>query len=116
MATMKKFLLLIHEDLRLVMTMTPEQQNADIQTMIKWVEELTQSGNYVQGDPLENGIRMVTREGILSDGPFIEAKEGISGYTLIQAENIEQAAALAAMCPLVQSGQLKIEVRPILAF
>jgi hypothetical protein len=113
---MKKFLLLIREDLHKVMTMTPEQQNADIQTMIKWVEELTQSGHFLQGDPLETGMRIATKEGILSDGPFIEAKEGISGYTMIQAEDLDQAADLAAACPLVQSGQLKIEVRPILEF
>jgi len=113
---MKKFLLLIHEDLRLVRNMTQEQQIKDIQTMVKWVEELTQSGNYIQGDPLENGVKMATKEGVLSDGPFIEAKEGITGYTLVKAESIDEAAELAAMCPLVQNGQLKIEVRPILAF
>ncbi len=113
---MKKFLLLIREDLRQVMEMTPEQQTSDIQTMIKWVEELTQSGNFIQGDPLENGIRLATRDGVLSDGPFIEAKEGITGYTLIQAESLEQAGELAAICPLVQSGQIKIEVRAILAY
>ena len=113
---MKKFLLLIHEDLRLVRNMTQEQQTQDIQTMVKWVEELTQSGNYIHGDPLENGIAIATKEGVLTDGPFIEAKEGITGYTLIKADSIEQAAELAAMCPLVQNGQLKIEVRPILAF
>ena len=113
---MKKFLLLIREDLHLVMNMTPEQQSNDIQTMVKWVEELTQSGNFIQGDPLETGMRLATKEGVVSDGPFIEAKEGISGYTFIQAESLDHAAELAAMCPLVQSGQLKMEVRPILAF
>lgn len=113
---MKKFLLLIREDLRQVMQMTPEQQNADIQTMVKWVEELTRSGNFVQGDPLESGMRIATKDGVLSDGPFIEAKEGISGYTMIQAETLDQAAELAASCPLVHTGQLRIEVRPILAF
>jgi hypothetical protein len=113
---MNKFLLLIREDLRLVANMTPEQQTNDIQTMVKWVEELTQSGNFIQGDPLENGIRLATKEGVVSDGPFIEAKEGITGYTLIQAATIDHAAELAAICPLVQSGQIKIEVRPILAY
>jgi hypothetical protein len=113
---MKKFLLLIREDLRTIMEMSPEQQSADIQTMIKWVEELTQSGNFIQGDPLETAMKLATKDGILSDGPFIEAKEGISGYTMIQAENLDQAAALAASCPLVESGQLKIEVRPVLEY
>jgi hypothetical protein len=113
---MKKFLLLIREDLKAVMSMTPEQQGNDIQAMIKWVEELTQSGNFIQGDPLETGMKLATKDGVMSDGPFIEAKEGISGYTLIQADSLEEAAELAMMCPLVQSGQLKMEVRPILAF
>jgi len=113
---MKKFLLLIREDLHMLMQMTPEQQTADIQAMVKWVEELTQSGNYLSGDPLEVGMRLSTKDGILTDGPFIEAKEGISGYTLIQATSLDQAAELAATCPLVQTGQLTIEVRPILAF
>lgn len=113
---MKKFLLLIREDLRLIASMTPEQQSSDIQIMVKWVEELTQSGNFIQGEPLEPGVRLATKEGVLSDGPFMEAKEGISGYTLIQADNLQQAAELATMCPLVQTGQIKIEVRPILAY
>jgi hypothetical protein len=113
---MNKFILLIREDLHLVAQMTPEQQGADIQTMIKWVEELTQSGNFIQGDPLETGMRLATKDGILSDGPFIEAKEGISGYTMIRATSLDQAAALAASCPLVHTGQLKIEVRPILEY
>lgn len=40
---MKKFILLIREDLRLLEKMSKEQQDADIQTMVKWVEEITQS-------------------------------------------------------------------------
>lgn len=113
---MKKFLLLIREDIRRASKMTPEELQSDIQTMVKWVEDLTRSGNFIQGDPLEMGIRLATKDGVLSDGPFIEAKEGITGFTLINAQTLDQAAELALICPLVQSGQIKIEVRPILAF
>lgn len=113
---MKKFLLLIHEDLRRANALSPEQQQAEIQVMVNWVEDLTRSGNFIQGDPLEGGMRMATRDSILSDGPFIEAKEGITGYTLIKANNIDQAAELAMQCPLVQNGHIKIEVRPVLLF
>lgn len=113
---MKKFMLLIREDLRLLEQMTQEQSEADIQKMVGWVEEITQSGNFVQGDPLENGMNLVTKDEIISDGPFIEAKEAISGYTIIKAESLTQASEIASSCPLIQSGQIKIEVRPILEF
>lgn len=113
---MKKFILLIREDLRLLEKMSKEQQDADIQTMVKWVEEITQSGNFVQGDPLENEIALAVKDKIITDGPFIEVKEAISGYTIIKADSLQQAAEIASTCPLVQTGLVKIEVRPILQY
>lgn len=113
---MKKFLLLIREDLRRASALSPEQVQSEIQIMVQWVEELTRSGNYIQGDPLEEGIRVATKDKVLSDGPFIESREGVTGYTLIKAHSIDQAAELAMTCPLVQNGQIKIEVRPLLLF
>ncbi len=85
---MKKFLFLIREDIRLLENLTPEQGQRDIQKMVSWVEEITQSGNYIQGDPLEKGLAMVSKDDIVMDGPFIEAKEAISGYTIIKAESL----------------------------
>lgn len=113
---MKKFILLIREDLRLLKQMTPEQSQADIQTMVKWVEEITQAGHFVQGDPLENDIAVAAKDAIHTDGPFIEAKEAISGFTIIKANSLAQAAEIASGCPLIQTGQIKIEVRPILEY
>jgi len=113
---MKRFLLLIREDLRRVEQLTDEQMQNEITIMTRWVEELTKSGNFIQGDPLENGMRIATANKVLSDGPFIEAREAVTGFTLIKAETIDQAAELAMACPLVQKGQIKIEVRPILDF
>lgn len=113
---MKKFIFLIREDLRLLKQMTPEQSEADIRTMVQWVEEITQAGHFVQGDPLENDIALVTKDEILTDGPFIEAKEAISGFTIVKADSHAQACEIAATCPLIQTGQIKIEVRPILQF
>lgn len=113
---MKRFLLLIREDLRRLENITEEQMHEEIRIMTQWVEELTKSGNFIQGDPLENGIRIATSDKVISDGPFIEAREAVTGFTLIKAENIDQAAELAMACPLVQTGLIKIEVRPILDF
>ena len=113
---MKKFLLLIREDIRRFEALSEQDIQNEIAIMTKWVEEMTRSGNFIQGDPLGNEMRIATSSTVISDGPFIESREAVTGYVLIKADNIEQAAELAMACPPVQSGQIKIEVRPILEF
>jgi hypothetical protein len=110
---MEKFMLIIREDLGRLGKMTEEERFANIPMMLKWVDSLIESGNYIRGEPLLIKGRYVTKDQILSDGPFIEAHEGISGYEIIRAENLEQAAAIAQNCPLVQRGLAVREVRPI---
>ena len=112
---MEKFLLLIREDLKKVEQMPEDQLTECIERMTAWVGELSESGNYIQGDPLTTTGKYVRKDNIFSDGPFIEAKEAISGYLIIKAESINQAAALAQTCPLVATEEVVIEVRPIMA-
>lgn len=110
---MEKFMLIIREDLGQMRKMTDEERFANIPMMLKWVDSLIESGNYIKGEPLMVTGRYVSKDQILSDGPFIEAREGISGYEIIWAENIEDAAAIAQRCPLVQKGLAVREVRPL---
>lgn len=111
---MEKFLFIIREDLRQLKKYTEEDRNRGMQEMSRWVESLAESWNYVGGEPLGPSGRYVNKENVLSDGPFIEAKEGISGYLVVHAENLDQAASFAQTCPLVMRGEMAIEVRPIL--
>jgi hypothetical protein len=46
---------------------------------------------------------------VVSDGPFIETKEALGGFYLIEARDLDQALELANLCP---SGH--IEVRPVM--
>jgi hypothetical protein len=84
--------------------------------MTDWIRSLVESGNYIGGEPLAIKGRYVTKNEVLSDGPFIESKEGISGYDIILAENLEQATAIAQTCPMVMAGFAIREVRPIQPF
>jgi hypothetical protein len=113
---MEKFMLLIREDLVRIKQLREEQHFEGIREMLKWVESLSESGNYHGGEPLMIKGKYVSRDFVQSDGPFVEAKEGISGYIFLEAENLEQAAAIAQTCPLVQQDQMIIEVRPVWAF
>jgi hypothetical protein len=113
MAIMEKFMLIIREDLEKMAKMTNEERFANIPMMLEWVDSLIASGNYIMGEPLYISGRYVSKDQILSDGPFIESREGISGYEIIRAENIDQAAAIAQNCPLVQRGLAVREVRRV---
>jgi hypothetical protein len=111
---MEKFLLIVREDIKMLKQIGDEGRYRNMRLMMKWVESLAESGNYISGEPLVLTGKYVSRNDILSDGPFIEAKEGISGYMFLQAENIEQAASIAQSCPMVIQDKMILEVRPIM--
>ncbi len=47
---------------------------------------------------------------LVTDGPFIETKEALGGFYVIEAHDLDQALELAAQCP-----STVIEVRPVMA-
>jgi hypothetical protein len=110
---MEKFMLIVREDLDRIGRQTPDERFSTFPGILDWVKSLAESGNYICGEPLEIKGRYVSKDDVLSDGPFIESKEGISGYDIILAENINQAVAIAQTCPMVMQGLAVREVRPI---
>ena len=56
----------------------------------------------------ENGLPVVT------DGPYLEAKEFLGGYYLVDVASRERALELAAMIPDAAVAGLGIEVRPVM--
>jgi hypothetical protein len=90
--------------------MTPEQMQQSMQKWGKWIGEAMQKGWMLDpGDGL-NGEGRVVKAKVVTDGPFVEAKEVVGGFSIIQADNIDQAAELAKGCPGLQSGGT-VEVR-----
>ena len=107
-------MLLIREDMEKLRVL-PEDQFIDcIDRMAVWVGDLAQNGNYVSAaEPLGTSGKYVSKERVLSDGPFIEAKEAISGFFIVEADNLEQATAIAQTCPRILDQTALVEVRPI---
>ena len=108
-------MLIVREDLKKLAGLTDEERFSNFPMMLEWVKSLAESGNYVGGEPLAISGKYVTKEHVFSDGPFIETKEGIAGYDIILAENLNQAVAIAQTCPLVIRGLAAREVRPIMS-
>lgn len=55
----------------------------------------------------------VASDGVVSDGPFIESKESIGGTYVIEASDLDQALALAKLCPSLGGA---IEVRALMVY
>jgi hypothetical protein len=91
-------------------TVTPEAMQARMQLFGEWVQKVL-DGRYVSGAPLEDyDARLLkSKTEVLTDGPFLESKEMISGYFIINANDIDEATDLTSKCPLL--GQFQLEVR-----
>lgn len=81
------------------------------------VRELRQSGEWIGGEVLADPVHTRTirvRGGVpvVTDGPFVEAKEHLAGYCLFDCESLERAEEIAARWPDARySG---VELRPLM--
>jgi hypothetical protein len=88
----------------------------DIETAIQkfydWYARNLEAGRMKAGSRLSIERAVVSKTGIVTDGPFGESKEVVGGYWFIVARNLPEAAELAAQNPCAQYG-LTFEVRPL---
>ena len=49
----------------------------------------------------------------ITDGPFLETKEGLGGYYLIEADHLDEVIALASRLYEVSAGHSGVEIRPV---
>ena len=54
------------------------------------------------------------RAGGVTDGPFMETKEALGGYSVLDTDTIEEAIEIARTWPGVDKGWMTIEVRPVI--
>lgn len=94
---------------------TPEQAQQNMQRWIAWFKQLESEGHLKdRGQPLEGTGKVVKgKQKTITDGPYVEAKDVIGGFTIVQARDLAQAAHLAGGCPILQNGG-SVEVRPVM--
>ena len=110
---MHHFMILLKEDLQAASLMSEEQLQEDIRQYTQWVEELAKNDHFISGEPLESRGWQLKKDDIITNGPFIESREAISGYFIIKADSDEQALELAKTCPVFRAGGF-LEIRPIM--
>ena len=91
---------------------SPEEMQALQSAWYAWMQKYKSA--IVGGDGLKPSGRLV-KAGIVTDGPYVEAKEVIASFSMIQADNFDAAVAIAKECPGQDTGVNchKIEIREL---
>jgi len=83
--------------------------------VMAWHDDLAKRGRIKAGQPLARRGTVVTgaKGRGITDGPFVETKEGIGGYLILRAESLDEAVAIAKSSPTLPY-DIAVEVRPLL--
>jgi hypothetical protein len=78
---------------------------------------IERSPGVIGGDQLQpvetaTTVRVQDGQSLLTDGPFVEAKEHLGGYMLVEADDLDAALEIAARIPAARMGGA-VEVRPL---
>jgi hypothetical protein len=111
-----KYMLLVHHDQEAFAKRSEAERNSLLQESVKLANQLHASGQYLGAARLHPSsettcVRMRDGKRLVTDGPFVETREQIGGYFLIEARDRDEAIAIAAKIPGARIGA--VEVRPV---
>jgi hypothetical protein len=110
---MAEFLFLFRGVENMVSRSSPTEMQQHMNKWRTWMEELASKGHLVGGQPLDTSGRVVAKNGeAVTDGPFAEGPEMVSGYLIISAKSLDDAVVLSKACPVFEMDG-NIEIRPI---
>jgi hypothetical protein len=97
---------------------TPEEMATFMKRVATLEDEMEASGTFVFGGALHGPdaatvVRAGERDAVMTDGPFVEAKEHIAGFYIIDADDLDEALGWARK--VVDAIGHPIEVRPFRA-
>src|SRR5262249_50349807 len=80
--------------------MSPDEMQKHMQQWGAWIGTAMQKGWMTNpGDALTPEGKVVKSQKVVTDGPFVEAKEVVGGYSVVKADSLAAAAELAKGCP-----------------
>lgn len=114
-----KYMLLTYLDEKAWLASSPEEQRREMEACGPHVEKLLASKKLLAGAPLHptttaTTLRIQGGKRLLTDGPFAETREQLGGYSILEADNLDDAIAIATGF-LASSSTFKVtlELRPI---
>ena len=112
---MAKFLFIMRESTESRAKPSPEEMQALQAGWYAWMQKFS-SAIVPGGDGLKHSGRVV-KAGLVTDGPYAEAKEIIASFGVIQADDYDAALAIIRECPAAAAGSgWSIEIREMFGF
>ena len=111
-----KFILLVHHDEAAFDQLSETTKREMLAESVELTHRLHGNGQYLNASPLQPTstatiVRVRDGKHFVTDGPFIETREQIAGYFLVEARDQDEATAIATRVPGARFGT--VEVRPL---
>ena len=111
-----QYLLMIYSNEAGWSKMSKAEQEKGMAAYTAYTEALTKAGvlkgsNRLQPISTATTVRVADGKSQVLDGPYVDSKEQLGGYFLIDVPNLDAAISWAARCPGASHGV--VEVRPI---
>lgn len=114
-----KYLILMHVDQAVLEALSEEQQRLIGEGHAAFIAQTKESGEFVAAqalaDPSQSKV-VRARNGVpeVTDGPFVEAKEFMGGFYVMDVEDEARAVELAKLIPDASIEGLAVEIRPVM--
>lgn len=96
---------------------SPAEIQASFQKWGDWIGKYTQSGQIINpGDGLKETGKVVRAGGVVSDGPYVESKEIVGGYSIVEAASYDLVVAIAKECPAAATEGGSVEIRELAGY
>ena len=107
-----RYMVLLYGDETVWERATAEERTATYDRHRQFAEAVAELGGRIAGGgELEPTATATSIRGdLITDGPFIEAKEALGGFYIIEARDLDHMLAMAKHCPASTGG---VEIRPI---
>ena len=93
--------------------LSPSELQAHVEKWYRWSDELARQGRRNAGTALGNpGAAVRGHERMVTDGPYAESKDLVTGSLIFEAASLEDAIDVARTCPTYEFGG-SVEVRPV---
>jgi hypothetical protein len=112
---MKEFVMIFRSELLPEAKFSAAEMQQVMQAWQNWMGGMAAQNKLASSsNRLGSEGKVVKPANVVTDGPYAEIKEMISGYIIVNADSIAEAAEMAKGCPLVVSGGGHVEVRDII--
>ena len=93
--------------------LSPTELQEHLKKWGAWVGELAQQGKHLGGNPVQAGGNTIRGKAkVVTDGPYAELKDLVTGNLVVEVASIGEATELAKGCPIFEFDG-SVEVRPV---